>query len=346
MEKYVKQLIADLKTAADKEIKTTYYEVPPHLKEMLHIAELAQVEFKPLSEWTGIDIEAFPEVISLNGNQIKRINSAIWEVLNSLNVEIVDLPENLPEELIYEIISCNWDYPIQYLPLSGFDLELCSGDSQTCVYGKYCECSNYLLVYKIPDKISDSIKIVAQMIEDGKFCSMNKETGEIKEIATENIFTTEVVFPKPELIHYKPINKKDELSFIKFFAEKEEDDNIREVYEIILEQENVFEKFKDYINKMSLNEEWETFRKNMPEIMVRSKYLEYCEDESNGLFDLNGIFDDDGNKIDVDSIKIPSMCMGCKSFYTEDAEENLLCMMNRSDQNNESEFLCGVYQNI
>lgn len=60
--------------------------------------------------------------------------------------------------------------------------------------------------------------------------------------------------------------------------------------------------------------------------------------------DINGFYDDDGNKIDPNSVPVPGLCLLCKSYDVTDPEENLLCMMNRFDQKNEDEFICGAFE--
>ena len=59
---------------------------------------------------------------------------------------------------------------------------------------------------------------------------------------------------------------------------------------------------------------------------------------------INGFYDDDGNKIDPNSVSIPGLCIICKQYQLDDSEENLLCLMNRYDQRNESNFKCGAYE--
>ena len=61
---------------------------------------------------------------------------------------------------------------------------------------------------------------------------------------------------------------------------------------------------------------------------------------------INGIFDDDGYEIRRDTIKMQPLCLTCIKNYIDDWEENLLCDMNRSDQKNEKEFKCGVYEKL
>ena len=68
-----------------------------------------------------------------------------------------------------------------------------------------------------------------------------------------------------------------------------------------------------------------------------------------GLIDfemINGFYDDDGNKIDPNSVPVPGLCIICKQYQLDDSEENLLCLMNRNDQRNELDFKCGAYAKI
>lgn len=60
----------------------------------------------------------------------------------------------------------------------------------------------------------------------------------------------------------------------------------------------------------------------------------------------NGFYDDDGNKIDPNSVSVPGLCLLCRSYEDADPEENLLCMMNRFDQKDNDEFICGAFDKI
>lgn len=61
---------------------------------------------------------------------------------------------------------------------------------------------------------------------------------------------------------------------------------------------------------------------------------------------VGGFFNDDGTPIDPDSIPIPGLCIICKSYYIDDPEENFLCMMNRNDQRDDPNFICGVFKKL
>ena len=57
-----------------------------------------------------------------------------------------------------------------------------------------------------------------------------------------------------------------------------------------------------------------------------------------------GIFDDDGNRIDINLIPKPGLCLLCKR--EEDHDEEVLCFLNRWDQREEKRFFCGQFDKI
>jgi len=59
---------------------------------------------------------------------------------------------------------------------------------------------------------------------------------------------------------------------------------------------------------------------------------------------MNGYFDDDGNKLNPDLIPKPDLCLSCTK--NEDPNEEILCNLNRLDQDADSEFICFAYQLI
>lgn len=142
MQRYINQLIKDLENAAANPPTPAYIEPPPHLDDLPDIAELALVPFKPISEWTGINAMYFPEMFKLTGKQTEMVNKAIFKLFESMNIELIDVPEGIPSEILYDVLVSSWDKPVQYLPLSGMDLELCTGDWMTCPYGEFCDCDD------------------------------------------------------------------------------------------------------------------------------------------------------------------------------------------------------------
>ena len=144
MQRYVEQLIEDIEQAAKHPPAKPFIEPPPHIADDPVISELALTPFKSIEEWAGIKQAAFPGIFKFTDHQIKLLNSAIFKLLDSLNIELVDRPKDLPDEILYDILTEYWDDQVQYLPSSGFDWELCTGDPDTCPYGDFCDCMNEL----------------------------------------------------------------------------------------------------------------------------------------------------------------------------------------------------------
>ena len=56
---------------------------------------------------------------------------------------------------------------------------------------------------------------------------------------------------------------------------------------------------------------------------------------------VSGFYDDDGTKIDPNLMGKPSLCATCKK--DDDVREEMLCSLNRLDQQGEDEFRCDAY---
>jgi len=212
MHNYLTQLVEELEAVALNPPPPPYIVPPPHMADDLAMAELALTPFKPVSEWTGISPEVFPCMTALQGGQWEMVTDAIFKIFQAFSIDLVDVPPGFPPERLYEVLTTHWDHPVQFLPSSGFDLELCTGDDATCPYGEYCDHSG-----------SD-------------------------------------------------------------------------------EEENV----------------WGT----------------------------GGFFNDDGTRIDPETIPVPGLCLRCQSYLIMDWDENLLCMMTRHDQINDPEFICHAFKEI
>jgi len=132
-------LLQTLDAAVKPSIVVPLHEFPPEVQQNRAMAELAFTPYRTISEWTGIPCDVFPEMAELSDKDWVLVTEAIFRVLDSMNIELVDIPRDLPPELVYEVLTSNWDHPVQYLPSSGFDLELCTGDDDTCPYGNYCD---------------------------------------------------------------------------------------------------------------------------------------------------------------------------------------------------------------
>ena len=59
--------------------------------------------------------------------------------------------------------------------------------------------------------------------------------------------------------------------------------------------------------------------------------------------DIPKFYDDDGTEVNSDLIPKPSLCITCKKDELS-GKENILCDLNRMDQQGEDEFICGAYE--
>jgi len=57
----------------------------------------------------------------------------------------------------------------------------------------------------------------------------------------------------------------------------------------------------------------------------------------------DGIFNDDGNRINPDLIPMPDLCATCAQNDSRDPEESMLCNLSRVDAQGEDVFLCFSY---
>jgi len=140
MQNYINQLIEDLNEVEENPPSSSFIEIPPHFMGSATDAELALTPYKTIEEWTGIKHEVFPEITQLKGKQWDQVNKAIFKVLESLHLELLDIPPNYPPELLYETLTTSWQQAVQYLPLSGMDLKFCTGNPLSCPYGEFCQC--------------------------------------------------------------------------------------------------------------------------------------------------------------------------------------------------------------
>lgn len=218
MHPYLPHLLSDLEALIEQPPPGAYYEVPPHLTEMPWAAEIAQTPYSTLEEITGIAFEALPPFFEFTMDELALLADAFRRLLKALNIDIVDLPADFPDDAFVNLIQTHWNEEVQYLPISGFDWECCTGDNNTCPYGEEClGCG--------PDAID----------------------------------------PDDE---------------------------------------------------------------EMPEPFV------------------GGLFNDDGTRIDPLKVPIPELCLRCKSYLSDDWEDNILCTLTRNDQRDEDEFDCGAFEDI
>ncbi len=364
MERYIAQLIEDLEKAAKNPPAPVYFETPPHLAEAPDIAELALVPFKTIEEWTGIKQEVFPDVGQLEVGQWERVNEAIFKVLDSLNIKLIDVPNDIPPEMLYEVLTTNWDEPVQYLPSTGMDLELCSGDPETCPYGDYCDCGEPFDELELPHRFNVLIPQIAQNIDAGLVCFLNPETLEMEDIPQkmwndpDEFYALTGVSAKNEPYKhdswddywtFEPLESLEAFRIMENFAGNMPDKRFREKLFVTLNRHNPFSHFKTLIDGSKYRDDWFRFKLEQLEMHVKQELFDKINEYPwTGDFpgDINGFYNDDGTKINPESVPVPGLCIICRKYQTDDWEENMLCTLNRNDQRDEPDFKCGAFEKI
>jgi len=140
MQHYVNQLIEDLKVASAKQHTRPYIEQKAEFEATTDLLELDATPYKTIEKWTGIKQISFPHSFRLSDEQIDLLLPAIFDLLESFNIDLVDKPDDIPSEVLYDVLVESWDEHVQYLPSTGFDLEICTGDPDTCPYIGFCDC--------------------------------------------------------------------------------------------------------------------------------------------------------------------------------------------------------------
>lgn len=369
MDRYIQQLVEDLEAAAQNPPKPSYIEVPPGHDEQPLIAELALMPFKTIEQLTGIKQEAFPNFNDLHGRHWRAVLDAIYKVFNSLQIKLIDAPKGMPKEWLYEAITSNWQYEVQHLPQAGMDLELCTGDPMTCPYGMFCSCDiewpddeeYFELKREIPEEYKAFLPKIAEIIDAGLVCIFFTDTLELKTITQAEYYNPEDpdallnilnsgdddnIFSPIKRFNIEPLLAYELADMMEEFTARLKDESLQSRLFKVLVTKNPVERFNAIVLQSDEKQNWLNFKQAWIEEYARA--IIWQELRENNFFpeELNGFFNDDGTRIDPDTVPTPSLCMLCKSFYAGDAEEDILCLLNRNDQRDEPNFQCGAYDQI
>lgn len=74
---------------------------------------------------------------------------------------------------------------------------------------------------------------------------------------------------------------------------------------------------------------------------IYKKELQEQYDEIFGE-EIGGYYDDDGNKLNIDDLKTPELCLSCK--FLNHPFEKIMCNLNRLDQKDSNVFVCHQYR--
>ncbi len=108
--------------------------------EDVHCTEDVDFPFMATPEkYTGISFEAIPPVPVLNEEEWQLLADAFKQLFKTLDIHILDLPDNYPEDEFIELIRNHWDVEMTYYKWVGTYLSCCTDDNETCPYGEECQ---------------------------------------------------------------------------------------------------------------------------------------------------------------------------------------------------------------
>jgi hypothetical protein len=216
---------------------------------------------------------------------------------------------------------------------------------------------------ELPEKYQKAIKKIAESIDSGLVCFLNLDTAETEDFPQELLEDPEefeaITGESFEGLNFKHNNWENCVSFeplasfesfetMREFTDSLEDKRLKDKLIVALNNRKPFAHFKAVIENSDYRQNWFDFKKQFVENHVKELLLLELEDNEPdvNIEEINGFYDDDGNKVDPDTVPIPSLCVICKSHKVDDWEENLMCLMNRFDQKDDPDFKCGAFKKI
>jgi hypothetical protein len=182
MQRYVEQLIVDLQTVAKNFLMPGPIPGTAEQRGAEDTRQLIENPYVTLEELTGIEAVAFPEHIDMDGLQTRKVLRAMLHLLDACNLKVY-FPDEAPHEIKYEALRENWNvYGVKHLPLSGDEIELCTGDPMTCPFGEFCNCYEPSDEMELPDRFNELIPKIVDCIEAGLVCFLNPETLELEDV--------------------------------------------------------------------------------------------------------------------------------------------------------------------
>ncbi|MBW8333470.1 MAG: UPF0158 family protein [Prolixibacteraceae bacterium] len=218
---------------------------------------------------------------------------------------------------------------------------------------------------KVPEKYRELVKSIAQNIDCGSVCFINPETLEVEEIpktmlddpyeykmhtGTDSDQQTFLHEDWETYIRFDPRESHESFGIMEGFIDQLNDKTLKNKLQNALNNRKPFANFKNIIETSSIRQVWFDYKQGQLEKMVWKELayeLEHLEENIKKYCEgINGFYNDDGTKIDPDSVPVPGLCIICRKHQIDDWDENLLCLMNRNDQRNESDFKCGAFEMI
>lgn len=214
----------------------------------------------------------------------------------------------------------------------------------------------------LDEEIEELVPKIAESIDSGLFCFLNRDTLEMEEVSKTLVEdpeefealtgeTAESMNLKytdwENYVTFGPLESHESFQIMEEFTENLEDKKLKGELFNALNHRKPFANFKDIIDNSRYRQDWFDFKKQWLENHVRRLILiDIDEVQKKFAKQFNGFYDDNGNKIDPETLPVSGLCVICKKHQIDDWDENVLCTLNRLDQRNEDNFKCGAFEKI
>jgi hypothetical protein len=140
MDRYISQLIEDMRDCARNLPERPKLNLPEEMEVLRGVIEYENAEYLPIQDWFGINKEYYPDESKLNDKQIGLLVKELLQLFKAYNF-IPDLPEGLPNRIIYKVLVDNMEEPVAWISEGNMYIEFCDYDPETCPYPEeYCRC--------------------------------------------------------------------------------------------------------------------------------------------------------------------------------------------------------------
>lgn len=215
--------------------------------------------------------------------------------------------------------------------------------------------------FEIPENYKEVVKQIAEKIDCGLLCFLNPDTMEIEEtmpdlleepeefeLITGEKFEDHFHYQTWEkCIEFEPLKSFESFNIMEQFVDEIEDKKLQGKLVDALKYKRPFANFKLIIDNSEYRDYWFKFKhRKLEELVWEAMFFELEEYEMDDIDEINGLYNDDGSKIDPQTIPIPGLCILCKKYQSDDWDENLLCQLKRNDQKDSDNFVCGAFEKI
>ena len=139
MQRYIEQIIADLKEAG-KNVppETVFRDDEPYEEFETKMLAVENAPDVPAKQIYGLSYEELPPPGKLTEKQMQQLIDAVTATWTKFNIS-VGFPENAPLKLRYELIRDSFKDDVHYMPGWSMHQDFCNGWCPECKIVDYCD---------------------------------------------------------------------------------------------------------------------------------------------------------------------------------------------------------------